>query len=58
MALLSLLASLKEPIDAFFEQVMVMVEDESIKANRLALLTRLRNVLQGVADISLLQIND
>ena len=55
-ALLSLLASLKEPVDAFFEKVMVMVEDEALKRNRLALLSQLQDLLQGVADISLLQL--
>lgn len=55
-ALLRLLASLKEPVDAFFDQVMVMADDEAIKSNRLALLVRLQSVLQGVADISLLQL--
>ncbi|PWY56429.1 glycine--tRNA ligase subunit beta [Legionella qingyii] len=54
--LLKLLASLKEPVDLFFDKVMVMVEDQAIKANRLALLARLQDLLQGVADISLLQI--
>lgn len=49
------LATLKEPVDAFFDNVMVMVEDTSIKMNRLSLLTRLKAVLQGAADISLLQ---
>jgi glycyl-tRNA synthetase beta chain len=56
-SLLKLLASLKEPVDAFFDQVMVMVDDEQIKANRLALLARLQDLLQGVADISLLQLS-
>lgn len=55
-ALLSLLASLKEPVDAFFEKVMVMVDNEALKRNRLALLSQLQGVLQGVADISLLQL--
>lgn len=55
-ALLKLLASLKTPVDAFFDQVMVMVEDDAIKANRLALLACLQALLQGVADISLLQL--
>lgn len=55
-SLLKLLASLREPVDAFFDQVMVMVEDEAVKANRLALLARLQELLQGVADISLLQL--
>jgi glycyl-tRNA synthetase beta chain len=53
-ALLKHLASLKEPIDAFFETVMVMVEDAEIKKNRIALLYQLQSILQGVADISLL----
>lgn len=55
-SLLKLLASLREPVDAFFDQVMVMVDDQTIKTNRLALLARLQGLLQGVADISLLQI--
>ena len=52
--ILSLLASLREPVDAFFEHVMVMVDDQAIKENRLRLLARLQSLLQGVADISLL----
>lgn len=55
-ALLKLLASLKEPVDAFFDKVMVMADDDAIKANRLALLASLQKLLQGVADISLLQL--
>lgn len=55
-SLLKLLASLREPVDAFFDQVMVMVDDDAVKANRLALLARLQDLLQGVADISLLQL--
>ncbi|MCW8385215.1 glycine--tRNA ligase subunit beta [Fluoribacter dumoffii] len=54
--LLKLLASLKEPVDLFFDKVMVMVDDDNIKNNRLALLARLQDLLQGVADISLLQL--
>ena len=52
--LLKELASLREPVDAFFEQVMVMVEDIQVKNNRIALLAKLQDLLQGVADISLL----
>ncbi|MDF1683560.1 MAG: glycine--tRNA ligase subunit beta [Legionellaceae bacterium] len=48
------LTSLREPVDAFFEHVMVMVEDADIKANRLRLLARLQALLQCVADMSLL----
>jgi len=55
--LLTKLASLREPVDAFFESVMVMVENTSVKENRLALLSKLQTLLQGVADISLLQFN-
>lgn len=54
---LTQLASLREPVDAFFEHVMVMVDDPAIKKNRLKLLSRLKALLQGVADISLLQLN-
>ena len=52
--ILSQLASLHDPVNAFFENVMVMVDDQAIKANRLCLLGRLQQLLQGVADISLL----
>ncbi|PAU82027.1 glycine--tRNA ligase subunit beta [Halovibrio salipaludis] len=49
------LAQLREVVDRFFNDVMVMAEDESLKANRLALLERLRQLFLRVADISLLQ---
>ena len=49
------LAALKTPIDAFFEVVMVMVEDEKVKLNRLALLKILQQLFLRVADISILQ---
>lgn len=55
--ILNHLASLREPVDAFFEHVMVMVENSALKLNRLNLLMRLQNLLQGVADISLLGIS-
>lgn len=51
---LTQLASLREPLDAFFEHVMVMVDDPALRDNRLRLLTRLQMLLQCVADISLL----
>lgn len=53
-AALSELASLKAPVDAFFDGVMVMDEDLAIRANRLALLARLSALFNRVADISLL----
>ncbi|MEH0875302.1 glycine--tRNA ligase subunit beta [Pectobacterium cacticida] len=49
------LASLREPVDAFFDQVMVMSEDASVRANRLTLLSQLRELFLQVADISVLQ---
>ena len=52
--ILSQLARLRDPVDSFFESVMVMVEDNAIKTNRLRLLARLQQLLKGVADISLL----
>ncbi|MDU8501657.1 glycine--tRNA ligase subunit beta [Pseudomonas syringae] len=51
---LARLAMLREPVDAFFEAVMVNAEDASVRANRYALLSRLRGLFLGVADISLL----
>lgn len=49
------LADLRETVDRFFDEVMVMAEDQQIRRNRLALLTELRNLFLQVADISLLQ---
>ncbi|MDF1677253.1 MAG: glycine--tRNA ligase subunit beta [Legionellaceae bacterium] len=54
-AILLELASLEIPVNAFFEDVMVMVDDATLKANRLKLLARLQMLLQSVADVSLLQ---
>jgi len=42
-------------IDKFFEDVMVMVEDEAVKNNRLALLQRVSALAEGVADLSKLE---
>ena len=52
---LDTLAALREPVDAFFDKVMVMAEDPIIRANRLALLARLRALFLEVADIAQLQ---
>ena len=43
---------LKAPVDTFFDKVMVMVEDENVRRNRLALLRDLREAMNRVADIS------
>ena len=48
----SALASLRAPIDRFFDEVMVMDEDESLRNNRLRLLNRFESVFSGIADIS------
>ena len=52
---LSELAQLKAPIDTFFDNVMVMSDDEAVKVNRLTLLNEIRNSFFAIADISLLQ---
>ncbi len=49
------LAALREPVDAFFEKVMVMAEDKDLRINRLTLLAKLRELFLQVADISVLQ---
>ncbi|MCT8343095.1 glycine--tRNA ligase subunit beta [Photorhabdus kleinii] len=49
------LASLREVVDAFFDNVMVMDEDQQVRVNRLTLLSELRDLFLRVADISLLQ---
>jgi len=46
------LAELRTPVDAFFDDVMVMADDVALRTNRLALLADLRALLVGVADIS------
>lgn len=45
-------AVLKSPVDAYFESVMVMVEDKALRQNRLALLRDLREEMNRIADIS------
>ncbi|AIR64448.1 glycine--tRNA ligase subunit beta [Cedecea neteri] len=49
------LANLREPVDEFFDKVMVNAEDKDLRINRLTLLTKLRELFLQVADISLLQ---
>lgn len=49
------LASLRDPIDEFFKEVMVMADDEALRKNRLILLQQLRSLFMYVADIALLQ---
>ena len=53
-AALSQLATLRAPVDAFFDGVMVMADDAALKQNRLNLLHQLNLQLNAVADIALL----
>lgn len=53
-AILESLSILKQPIDDFFDNIMVMSDDINIKNNRLALLYNLRNLFLSVADFSVL----
>lgn len=53
-AALSSLAGLRAPVDSFFNEVMVMAEDDATRNNRLAMLNQLRNLFLRVADISVL----
>src|SRR5690606_2763815 len=49
---LAALAALKQAVDRFFDEVMVMAEDERVRNNRLALLSKLHGMMNQVADIS------
>lgn len=55
VAVLSALATLQQPVDTFFDEVMVNAENPAVRSNRLALLQQLREQFLKVADISLLQ---
>ncbi len=54
-AALAQMATLREPVDHFFDAVMVMAEEPAIRANRLALLQRFAALFLRVADLSRLQ---
>jgi len=53
---LKLLAGLRQSVDSFFKDVMVMTDDDKVRNNRLALLQQLRQLFLEVADISLLAV--
>jgi glycyl-tRNA synthetase beta chain len=53
---LQVLAVLRTPVDAFFDNVMVNTDDAALKANRLALLYQLRQTMNHMADISRLAV--
>ncbi len=52
---LTKLAALKDPVDTFFDDVMVMVDDEALKNNRIALLKQISDLFLQAADLSKLQ---
>ncbi len=54
VGLLQRMALLRDPVDRYFDKVMVMAEDPVLRRNRLLLLGRLRRLFLRVADISLL----
>ncbi|HZC42549.1 MAG TPA: glycine--tRNA ligase subunit beta, partial [Acidobacteriaceae bacterium] len=51
-AIIAAIASLQPPLNAFFDSVMVMVEDASLRDNRLAVLSRTESVVRWAADFS------
>lgn len=51
---LAALATLRAPIDHFFDQVMVMADDPAVRENRLALLSQTARLFNGVADLTLI----
>ena len=51
-ASLQMLAALKEPVDTFFDKVMVNTDDVALRTNRLSLLLQLQHAMNRVADIS------
>ncbi len=51
-AALQTIAALREPVDAFFDGVMVMAENEQVRANRLALLTQVAGLFADIADFT------
>lgn len=51
-AILGVMAELGPAVDTFFDEVMVMVEDDSLRENRLALLSSVVALMDGIADLS------
>lgn len=49
------LAQLREPVDAFFDHVLVMAEDQALRRNRLGLLALIENLFMNIADVGKLQ---
>ena len=55
---LQVLLQMKEPVDTFFDEVMVMAEEPELRRNRLNLLTRLRELVMRVGDISRMHVEE
>jgi glycyl-tRNA synthetase beta subunit len=53
--LLNIVVKLIPSINTFFDKVLVMAEDETIKQNRLALVGQIANLSEGIADLSKLE---
>ncbi len=51
------LVTLRDPVDRFFDEVLVMTDDESLRGNRLALLRQIHDLFLQTADISKLQVD-
>ncbi|MDE2496747.1 MAG: hypothetical protein KGK35_02870, partial [Xanthomonadaceae bacterium] len=51
---LTRLAQLQAPVDTFFDSVMVMADDPALRANRVALLARIKARFDAIAEIALL----
>ena len=49
---LEILLQVKEPVDLFFDEVMVMADDTAVRQNRLNLLTALGEMVLSIGDIS------
>ncbi|HID00746.1 MAG TPA: glycine--tRNA ligase subunit beta, partial [Piscirickettsiaceae bacterium] len=56
IAAIEQLATLRPAVDAFFDQVMVMVEEPALRANRLALLATIKGAFDRIADLSKLSV--
>ncbi len=52
------LAPLQQPVDTYFDEVLVMAEDPTLRANRLALLAQLRRAFLSIADIAELDLTE
>jgi glycyl-tRNA synthetase beta chain len=50
--LMAVLGGLAEPIDRFFEDVFVMVDERAVRENRLALLQRIATLSKGIVDLT------